>query len=263
MRLRVLLDNPREAWVPINQQEPLTAAVYGLLAASDQGYAAFLHDEGYRVDGGPKTFKLFTFSGLRVPRHRRRLDGAAGRLWLGPGCVEWQVSSPVEAFLTHCATGLLASGALRVAGATFPVAEVNALPAPAFAETTRFTCLSPLVAGRPLPDGGTHYLRPAEGEAFSAAVRANLLRKHRLLHGRAPAEDRWAMAFDPGYLSRDGRGGTKLVTFKGIDVVGAFCPFSVTGSPELMRVMWDCGAGEKCSTGFGMVEVSESRQDVV
>lgn len=262
MRLRVLLDNPREAWVPVNPQEQLTAAVYGLLAASDRDYAAFLHDEGYREEGGPrnKTFKLFTFSGLRVPGHRRRVDGPADRLWLAPGPVEWLIGSPVADFLTHCATGLLAAGALRVGGAAFAITGVETLPAPALAETTRFTCLTPIVAARPLPGGGTHYLRPAtEGEAFSDALRANLLRKHRLLHGAAPADARFALAFDPAYLSRDPRGGTKLTTFKGIQIVGAFCPFTATGSVELMDVGYQAGFGEKCSTGMGMVEVASAR----
>jgi CRISPR-associated endoribonuclease Cas6 len=254
MRLRVLLDNPQETWVPINSQEQLTAAVYGLLASSDVDYATFLHDAGYQVDGGPKTFKFFTFSGLRVPKNQRRIDGAAGRLWLAPGWVEWLVSSPVEAFLTHCATGLLAIGSLRVGGANFPITQVEALPAPTFTETMRFTCLSPLVAARPLPGGGTYYLRPTEGEAFSDAIRANLLRKHRLLHGQVPADDRWAMTFDPTYLSRTS-GGTKLVTFKGIGIVGAFCPFTVSGSPELMETGYQTGLGEKNAGGFGMVDV--------
>jgi CRISPR-associated endoribonuclease Cas6 len=62
------------------------------------------------------------------------------------------------------------------------------------------------------------------------------------------------MTFDPTYLSRTS-GGTKLVTFKGIGIVGAFCPFTVSGSPELMETGYQTGLGEKNAGGFGMVDV--------
>ena len=252
MRLRVCLDNSMGTRLPINHQEWLTAAVYGLLATSDADYAAFLHDEGYRVDDGPKTFKLFTFSWLRGAR--RTVDGD----WLrfAPGPLEWQVASPVDAFLTHLATGLLAAGQLRVGPATLPILGIDVLPAPVLTEpTVAFTCLSPLVAALPLPGGRTRYLRPCDGDAFGEAVRRNLLRKHRLLHGAPPANDRLALTFDPAYLART-NGGTKLVTYKDIRIVGAFCPFIATGSTELMETGYQAGFGEKNAGGFGMVEVN-------
>jgi CRISPR-associated endoribonuclease Cas6 len=250
MRLRVQLDNPHGTVVPINHQEYLTAAVYALLKSSDEDYARFLHDEGYAGDDG-RAFKLFTFSGLRAPRRIAEGD----RLRLPPGPVEWLVSSPLEPFLTNLATGLLGVGHLQVAAARFPIREIQTLPPPDLAETTRFTCLMPIVSALPLPDGGTRYLRPAEGAEFSEAVRNNLLRKHRRLHGHPPADDRFTLTFDPAYLARDRNGGTKLIAYKGIQIRGALCPFTVTGSPALMQTMLDCGAGEKNAAGFGMVDV--------
>lgn len=81
MRLRVELDNPHGATVPINHQEYLTAAVYGLLAKGDEDYARFLHDEGYGGEDSKK-FKMFTFSGLRAAR--RIAEGDKLRLPPGP-----------------------------------------------------------------------------------------------------------------------------------------------------------------------------------
>jgi CRISPR-associated endoribonuclease Cas6 len=37
--------------------------------------------------------------------------------------------------------------------------------------------------------------------------------------------------------------------------VGAFAPFILSGSKELMRLAYDCGVGEKNAAGFGMIEV--------
>lgn len=256
MRLRVRLDNPAGTRLPINYQECLTAAVYGLLAASDADYARRLHDDGYvtprsEAGEGGRRFKLFTFSWLRGTR--RTVDGDALRF--APGPLEWLVGSPVDEFLTHLATGLLAAGSLRVGPAALPISGIDALPMPTLAETTGFTCLSPVVAALPLPDGRTRYLRPSDGDLFGEAVRRNLVRKHRLLYGEPPADDRLALTFDPAYLARTG-GGTKLITFKGIRHVGAFCPFTASGSIELMRVGYETGFGEKNAAGFGMVGCS-------
>ncbi len=248
MRLRVCLDNSTGTRLPINYQELLTAAVYVLLAASDADYARFLHDDGYADEDG-RRFKLFTFSWLRGTR--RTVDG--DMLRFAPGPLEWLVASPVEPFLTNLAMGLLSAGALRVGSATIPITQIETLPAPVLAETTAFTCLSPIIAALPLPEGRTRYLRPSDGDDFSEAVRRNLLRKHRLVHGDLPADDRFALAFDTGYLARTG-GGTKLMTFKGIHLVGAFCPFTASGSVDLMRVGYETGFGEKNAAGFGMVE---------
>ncbi len=250
VRLCIKLGNTQGACLPINYQEYLTAAVYALLAVGDTNYARFLHDEGYKGEGS-KTFKLFTFSGLRAPRRFSEGD----RLRLPPGPLEWLISSPIEPFLTNLATGLLATGVLRVAAAAFPILEIQTLHPPALAETVRFTCLTPIVAALPLLDGGTRYLRPSDGAAFSEAVRRNALNKHQRLYGKVLSDDRFALTFDPAYLARDRSGGTKLITYKDIKIVGAFAPFTVTGSPELMRVGYETGWGEKNAAGFGMVEV--------
>src|SRR5438045_8124503 len=132
-----------------------------MVGRSDGGYARFLQDEGYGgEEDRSRRFKLFVFSHLRAGR--RRVEGDT--LWLGPGPVEWLVGSPVRPFLEHFATGLLAAGALSVAGVTVPIEGVETVPAPEFGSMTRFTCLTPVVASKPRGDGSARYLRPADGE---------------------------------------------------------------------------------------------------
>ena len=257
MRLIIQCALERSVPFPINQQQHLAALVYRFLNTSDPEYARFLHNDGYAIDAGARRYKLFTFSGLRAPRHCRRMNGDT--LWLGPGNVHWQISSPREDFLRNFATGLLATGALEVGSQRLPIAEARTVSTPDFsAGTARFTCLSPIVAG--VPDAeGTRYLRPCEGEAFSQAVRKNLLHKYQALHGAPPPDDRFAMTFDARYLADPRpREGTKLVRFKEISIVGAQAPFTATGAPDLLELMWDCGAGEKNAAGFGMVDLTNS-----
>ncbi len=256
MRLLIECELRRETPFPMNHQHDLMALAYRLVACGDEEYASFLHNQGYAANEGGKRVKLFCFSGLRC-RNRR---AAGGTLWLGPGVVTWLVSSPVEAFLQYFATGLLSEGVVTVGEQRLPIAQVQTLPPPDFARgAARFTCLTPVVASIPRPEaegGGTTYLRPRDGSAFSAAVRNNLLTKYGALCGRLPADDRFDLRFDTDYLARDAHGGTKKVTIKGIEVVGAQAPFAASGSAELLELMYACGAGEKNSAGFGMVELA-------
>lgn len=255
MRLYIRFQLEETASVPIDHNYELLGLVYRLLGASDADYATFLHEEGYRDPSeGAKRSKLYTFSGLRAPAGRRRLEN--GRLILRPGPIDWFLASPRNDFLTHSATGLLTVGSIvQVGSARLRLELVEALPQPAFTERMKFSCLSPIVAARPCPDGKTHYLRPND-PLFSEAIRANLIWKHRLLHGLPPEDDRLELQFDPAYLTDPRhRGGTKLVTFKNLQFVGAFAPFTLAGSLALIETAWNCGLGEKNSIGLGIIEL--------
>jgi len=258
MRLHIRFQLEETAILPIDHNHELLGLVYRLLAKSDEEYAAFLHGEGYREQAeSPKRSKLYTFSGLRVEGRRRHIEN--GRLVLRPGPVDWLIASARSDFLTHSATGLLTIGSIvRVGTARLRLETVEALPQPSFTERTNFSCLSPIVAAQPCPDNKTYYLRPTDPE-FSEAIRANLLWKHRLLHGTTPEDDRLDLQFDTAYLADPRhRGGTKLVTFKNIQIVGAFAPFTLTGSTALMETAWNCGLGEKNSIGLGMIDLKSS-----
>jgi CRISPR-associated endoribonuclease Cas6 len=253
VRLHIRFNLNRESSIPIDHQHALQAYVYRLLAMSNADYSEFLHDEGYRTDSGAaKTCKLFCFSGLRADKSRRRLQG--DRIVYSPGAIDWLLASPRDEFLLHSATGLLSAGnSVDICGAVLEIESVEALPAPEFAGCARFTCITPIIASAARPDGGTNYLRPAD-PAFSEAVRKNLLWKFRTLHDAEPADDTLKLQFDERYLADPKhRGGTKLVTFKGISMVGALAPFTLTGSAELMHTAWDCGLGSKNGIGMGMI----------
>jgi CRISPR-associated endoribonuclease Cas6 len=106
-------------------------------------------------------------------------------------------------------------------------------------------------------DGHTaaRYLRPTEGDAFSEAVRKNLIAKYRVLHGHDPQDDRVRLTFSPGYLARDRHAGTKKITFGRIDLIGALAPLTLTAAPELLTLAYECGLGQGNSMGFGMLDL--------
>ena len=109
-----------------------------------------------------------------------------------------------------------------------------------------------------------YYYRPAD-EDLVAAIENNLLRKYELIY-KQPATA-LSLKFEPDqhYITRrqsQGKRVTKKVTIKegdaknATDIVGFEVPFTLTGSPQLMQVAYDCGIGEKNSLGFGMIELA-------
>jgi len=263
VRLRISLHTDRAVRVPFSHQEQLCGLAYRLLGLGDTEYARFLHDEGYALGGGAsppqRRFKLFTFSTLRAAPYRRKNE--AGFIRFSAGLLDWYISSPMGEFLTHSATGLLAGGAPLQIGpdASVTIAAIDVLNAPRFGEQARFTCWTPLVASVRSPDGRDtpYYLRPGpDGAALSEAIRKNLLQKYALVHGEPPDDDRLSVTFDADYLARDPHHGTKNITFKGVQVIGAQAPLTLSGSPALIKLAWECGLGEKNSAGFGMIEAT-------
>lgn len=260
MRLCLTLDVERPLTLPIDHYPLLRGAVYRMLGQGNPELAASLHEDGYALpskDGEVGTdtrrYKLFNFSLLRIPKTRRRFAG--DRIHIAPGLVQWFISSPREDFLRAEIDGLLQSqNGVVVGDARLPLVSLEALPPPVLQETQRFSCLTPLVAAVPSPDRPTpYYLRPTDGERFSEAIRQNLLRKHQILHDALPADTVLTLTFDPAYLERDKHNGTKKATLGPIDVVGAFAPFTLSGSTALMQTAYDCGIGQLNASGFGMI----------
>jgi CRISPR-associated endoribonuclease Cas6 len=252
MRLHITLSCDRPIVIPVNYQEYLTAAVYAYVNAGDADYSRFVHDEGYLADGG-KRFKPFTHSWLRIPNSRRQVT--ADRLRIAPGTIAWAVSSPLDEFLQPFASGLLRTGSLRIGSEALVIDAVQVIGTPEISSGMRMTCLSPMVASTRSEDGGTKYLRPMEDKtAFSEAIRKNVVGKFKALTGQEPPSKELAIAFDEDYLTRS-HGGTKKVTYKNIEVIGILAPFTITGSPELIKLAYESGLGSKTACGFGCVEV--------
>ncbi len=264
MRLRVLFELKRTTAIAIDHQHELQGLVYSYLAISDEGYCRFLHGRGYaQSDTSTKVAKLFCYSSLRVPASRRRMQGSS--MIVSPGIVEWYITSPLNEFLLHSVTGMLATGTMvRVGTMELEVVAVESLHTPDFTSSETFTCLSPIVVARSREDKTREYLLPDDSR-FSDMVMRNLLWKRELLqlNGVLPtegtAEPTVRLDFDRAYLQRPGaHNGTKLVTYKGISMKGAFAPFRLTGSPELIQLAWECGVGRNNSIGLGMVELKSA-----
>jgi CRISPR-associated endoribonuclease Cas6 len=257
MRIELTLENPRrETVIPLNYNQLLAACIYWTLSASSTDYAEHLHQDGYAFQG--KHFKLFTFSQLLA--ERRRVIG--DRLTIQSPTVRWLVSSPVDEFVMHFATGMLERGMVRVGSIDFRVRDVRALPSPEFAPAMRFTCLSPISVSTHTDVEGLNPLQYCRLEDnFYEKVVENLRRKYALLTAEDASQLNLALAFDPTYITKRQGRIHKIVCYKDTKIFAYLAPFTVQGDVELIRVGYESGFGDGNSKGLGMVEVDKRKEE--
>src|SRR5687767_10855264 len=95
--------------LPVNYQYPLSAAIYKIIQQADEKYSAFLHDQGYKLFNG-KSFKLFSFSDLRVPF---RIQG--DRLHINGSPASLTISFHIDETATNFIRGLFINQQLDIA----------------------------------------------------------------------------------------------------------------------------------------------------
>ena len=67
MRLKIKFSlSGKKQIMPLNNQYPISAWIYKVLAKADKQFATMLHENGYKTEAG-KAFKLFTFSKVNFP----------------------------------------------------------------------------------------------------------------------------------------------------------------------------------------------------
>lgn len=255
MRLLLSLSAPPGTVVPAHYNYQLSAAVYNLLHFGSADFAAYLHDIGFQLRG--KSYKLFTFA-LRFKK--TEFGNNVIRL-LSPHAY-LHVSSPLaEDFIHNFVLGTFGQQRLRVGPAEFDIERIETQPDPEFTDAMSFTLLSPLVLSTRREHKGRmqqYYLRPEDRNDIDRVLTSNLTAKYELLTGSKLTGGWVELDWNSRYMERHQRV-TRRVTIneggRAIDVIGIQAPFTLRGTPELIRVGYECGYGEKNSTGFGMARV--------
>lgn len=265
MRLMIKASTDKPCFIPINYRYQLHSMIYSLIKKSSADYADFLHDEGYASLGhAQKRFKLFTFSRLRFYPYR-----FVGNGFSGVRRIEFTYSTPVDDTFGHFVYGIFADQKIQLrfgnTTSNFIVQQVESLPEPDITNSMKLMCLSPITVStmRLKPNGKDtelhflDYLNPGEKPKFCANIYQNLLEKYAIIHQKTylgPTD--FAFAFDPEYLIIREGNISKLIHFKQDIVIKAFeAPFTIIADPELIKIGYQCGFGEKNSAGFGCVEV--------
>lgn len=261
MRLKLSLEAVEGNLISFNYHYHLSAAVYNLLHFGSAEFAKFLHDVGFNLMG--RTYKLFTFA-LRFQKYTNlqnaiRLDDSKAYLFIS--------SARVDDFIKTFVIGTFEKQTIDLSELNFPVKFkiklVELLPDPLFTDEMSFRMMTPMVLSTRREHNGKvsqYFLRAEDKEDINRVLTQNLQNKYETITGEKKINGRVELDWDENYLKKVKRI-TKKITIDQhgkfpIDVIGLHSPFVLKGNPELIKVGYECGFGEKNSMGFGMVEVN-------
>lgn len=260
MRLVIHLDYDVGTSIPINYNYQLSSAIYNLLRFGSPEFSSFLHNRGYRIDG--KKYKLFSFA-LRFDR----VEIENFHLILKSTKVTLHISSPlIDSFIKNFVIGTFENKSIAITDRNqtiaFRIITAEILPDPVFTNKMKFILLSPMVLSTLKERNGKmqqYYLRPEDKDDIDRVLTKNLLNKKGLLNRNQVIDDYCNLTWDEEYLEKNNRI-TKKITINEngrypIDIIGIQAPFTIQGDPELIKVGYECGFGEKNSMGFGLAEI--------
>jgi len=257
--------------VPLNYHYYLSSVVYNWIEQSSPGYSSFLHKSGFSPDGLVRRFKHFCFSQLMVAD--REVDRERRRLRILSPVIRWYISMPIDETLQHIVIGIFEKQEFYIDREynRFIVEQVETLPEPQWERKMKFRMLSPVSVSVPEEREGrlmAHYLR-ADDPRVSEALRKNIINKYRSIYRDDLHDTEFNSELDMEYIAR--RGGperiSKLITIKEgksdeTKIRGFLCPLTIEGNPDLIKLAYESGLGEKNSLGFGMIEVVKKEEAV-
>lgn len=259
MRLVLHLDCDINSSIPINYNYQLSSAIYSLLQFGSPEFSEFLHDRGFKVDG--KKYKLFTFA-LRF----EKIELKENHLILKSPKIRLHVSSPlIDTFIKNFVIGTFENKVIDITDKdqtiTFRIITAEILPEISFSSKMKFVLLSPIILSTLVEHNGKmqqYYLRPDDNEEINRVLTKNLLNKKGLLNRNQTLNEYCKLEWDGEYVQKHRRV-TKKITINEngrfpVDVIGIQAPFTIEGDPELIKVGYECGFGEKNSMGFGLAE---------
>lgn len=260
MRFRLVLAvNGREngTLLPCNYQYELSSWVYKVLNDGNAEFTNFLHNQGF-ITVGKKSFKLFTFSHLDIPRFKifdDRLNILCDQVQL---IVSFCPIDAIDAFVV----GLFKDRRLllgdRKSQVSFDVVSVERQPDVEFTPVMQFRTLSPIfIDERNMDSRKTNHLSPT-ALSFSDLLHYNLLEKYRAFYQKEP-DPTWPIT-QIRVLSTPK---SKVIAIKKDtqqenQLRGYMCQFELTGEPELLRLGYLSGFGRLGSQGFGCVEAMKN-----
>ncbi|MDR2180110.1 MAG: CRISPR-associated endoribonuclease Cas6 [Synergistaceae bacterium] len=232
--------------LPVVNLNLFQALLYKLLPPER---AAFLHDEGYRVDGRP--MKLFAMSWpLSATRPRTSRETIEYDL-----PIRLVVSTPIVNTLDGFVSGAFGSEELHIGNTSVICESIEAVPLTVTSEEVRVRTLSPITCYSQMQRGDgrkyTVYFHPSSPD-FSESVHNNLVRKFRALHPEQESQ----IPEGKVEIRPWGKVWERVAKFdekSNFPIKGWEGDFLLKGPIPLLQVGLDCGLGAKNSGGWGCV----------
>ena len=266
MKIKITAVSNKNMLIPFNYQYILQAAIYNLIKKSSDDYARFLHNTGF-IDGH-KHLKLFTFSKLIFPYFKKHNLGFSN-----VSKIILFFSTPIEKSYENLILGIFSNQKMTLkfldTNYDLQITSVESSKEIHFEETMQMKCLSPIAISTGKSIKYFHkqhfldYMNPDEREIFTLNLQNNLISKYKLIHNKEfTGNHNFEFSFNPNYIIKKNGKISKLISFKNnLKIKAMEAPFTITADPDLIKIGYDCGFGEKNSAGFGMVEpIFKSRE---
>ena len=259
--------NSGQEIIPISYQYELSSWIYKMIHEGDSDFAKWLHDKGYMMNG--KSFKLFTFSRLQIPKEQFRISN--DRMIIRDCEIVLQLSFLLDEAIEPFIAGIFRNQEMVIGDQSsqgkFLVKSIERTPDPVIEQTMSVHLLSPLVINKANGRYG-EFLNPGHPEYEELFFR-NLINKYLV-----------ALQYRPGLPDLDGltevrdssvvtklevisEPKSKLVVIRSgtaqeTKIRGYLFDFTITAPTSLIRTGYFAGFGEKNSLGFGCGEKMKS-----
>ena len=273
MHLRIKAFTKTPCKISYNYQYVLHSAIYSLIQKSSKEYSEFLHHKGFELNERSandesknikKIFKLFTFSKLKFFPNNRTKYG-----FENVKEIEFNFATPVKKSFEHLVLGIFSNSEIILnfqnRNTKFNIQSVETIKEPSISGEEKFICLSPICTSTVRIKNGKreqhflNYMDPKERSKFIQNIKSNLIKKYKTIYEKDYRNGNldFQFSFDPEYIVKKEGKISKLISFKNNIKIKAYeAPFTIKADPELIKIGYDCGFGEKNSAGFGMVKVN-------
>ncbi len=263
MRLLIKLVAKNSERISFNYNYALSALIYKFLKFGSPEFAEFLHNQGYKIDG--KKFKFFTFA-LKFESS----TPSNGVLKLNSPNAFLIISSPlIDDFIKNFIIGTFENRNIELVSegirTEFRIVTAEMLPEPEFKSEMNFIMNTPMILSKKIEEK-IYYFRVGDDiDVANEIFSKNLISKYEVLYNKKYEGEGINFQWDYYYVIKAAKKNLKLTKKTKImkdlknpvDLIGMFCPFSVKGDIELIKVGYRAGFGSQNPMGFGMVEVAK------
>jgi CRISPR-associated endoribonuclease Cas6 len=263
MRLLIRLKAKNSERISFNYNYSLSAFIYKLLKLGSPEFAEFLHNQGFQIDG--KSFKFFTFA--------LKFESAVpynGVLKLKSPNAFLIISSPlIDDFIKNFVIGTFENQAVELVAegirTEFRILTAEMLPEPEFMNEMNFIMHTPMILSKKVEDKAYYFRVDDNIEEANKIFCQNLISKYEALYNKKYVGEGIKLIWDYDYIINAAKRNLKLSKKvkimkdlnNPIDLVGLFCPFSVKGDTELIKLGYRAGFGSQNSMGFGLVDLAK------
>ena len=227
--------------LPLAHRHYIQSMLYHLLA-SDQDYAAALHDGGENQEG--RKFKLFTFGQLQgtYSIHNGRI--------LFPQGAGLEIRSISDELLWRLFRKLIIGSQVRVGSNMLTVADCAFRNVQISANTVDVVTVSPVVAYITEASGCTRFFSPEEN-SFYTLIASNARRKWQMHYG---SEYDGVFSLTPVKNTSFRK---QVTAYKTTRITAWHGSFRLQADPQMLNLLYHTGLGAKSSQGFGMFSIKK------